>query len=210
MKKNRRISPVSDNQDKRNTYQTNIRRYNKAIKEGFYYEALLIDYAMMEDRLRSFLYHMGLLRTRSSYKANVNEVKKSLKGIIQTYKRPKENDYFNVTSISGKMKIVRCTLLWAEQELGDCEDKYLLSLRRQYDKYIDAERLMNALDDIERWCSYRNEIIHALMNKNVESTYQDIAFQAEEGMRLCRELDSQVDRLKTGNRIRKSIKLQNK
>ena len=206
----RQITPVSNNQDKRNTYQINIRRYNKAIKEGFYYEALLIDYAMMEDRLRSFLYHMGLLNTRSSHKADVNKVKKCLKGIIQTYKRPKENDYFNITSISGKIKIVRCTLLWAEEELGSCDDKYLLSLRNQYDKYIDSERLMNAINDIEKWCSYRNEIIHALMNKNIESTYKDIAFQAEEGMRLCRELDSQVDRLKTGNRIRRSLKLQNK
>ncbi len=180
------------------------------MREGFYYEALLIDYAMMEDRLRSFLYHMGLLNTRDSHKADVAKVKKSLKSIIQTYRRPKENDFFNITSISGKMKIVRCTLLWAEQELDDCEDKYLLSLRSQYDKYIDAERLMNALNDIEGWCSYRNEIIHALMNKNIESTYSDIASKAKEGMVLCRELDSQVDRLKTGNRIRRSIKLQNK
>lgn len=207
---NRQISPVSDNQDKRNTYQFNMRRYRKAVKEGFYYEALLIDYAMMEDRLRSFLYHIGLLNTRDSHKADVSKVKKSLRGIIQTYKRPKENDHFNITSISGKMKIVRCTLLWAEQESGSCDDKYLLSLRSQYDKYIDSERLMNAINDIEKWCSYRNEIIHALMNKNIESTYRDIAFQAEEGMRLCRELDGQVDRVKTGNRIRRSIKLQNK
>lgn len=206
----RQILPVSDNQDKKHTYQYNIRRYNKAMKEGFYYEALLIDYAMMEDRLRSFLYHMGLLNTRDSHKADVGKVKKSLKEIMQTYKRPEENDNFNIKSISGKMKIVRCTLLWAEQELEGCNDKYLLSLRNQYDKYIDAERLLNAFDDIENWCSYRNEIIHALMNKNIESTYKDIATKAEEGMRLCRELDAQVARLKTGNRIRKSIKLQNK
>lgn len=106
------------------------------------------------------------------------------------------------------MKIVRCSLLWAEQELGECDDRYLLALRSQYDKYIDAERLMNALNSIERWFSYRNEIIHALMNKNIESTYSDIASKAKEGMMLCRELDSQVDRLKTGNRIRRSIKLQ--
>ena len=206
----RLISPVSDNQDKKNTYQTNIRRFNKAVKEGFYFEAILIDYAMMEDRLRSFLYHMGLLRTRDSYKADVIKVKKSLKTMIQTYKRPDENDQFSILSISGKMKIVRCLVLWAEQESFDTDDIYLLTLRKQYDKYIDAERLKNSLYGIESWCAYRNEIIHALMNKNTDSMYKDLAFQAEEGMRLCRELDSQVDRIKTGNRIRKSVKLQNK
>ena len=206
----RQISPVVDSQDKKNTYQYNIRRYNKAMKEGFYFEALLIDYAMMEDRLRSFLYHMGLLNTRESHKADVKKVKKSLKSIIQKYKRSGESDNFSIISISGKMKIIRCTLLWAEQELNSSDDSYLLVLRNQYDKYIDTERFINTLNEIENWCAYRNEIIHALMNKNVESTYQDLAHQATEGMRLCRELDNQVGRLKTGNRIRKSMKLQNK
>lgn len=86
----RQISPVSDNQDKRNTYQLNIRRYNKAMKEGFYYEALLIDYAMMEDRLRSFLYHMGLLNTGSSHKADVSKVKESLRELYKHINGPKK------------------------------------------------------------------------------------------------------------------------
>ena len=64
----RLIDPVNDNKDKENTYRTNLRRYNKAMKEGFYFEAMLIDYAMMEDRLRSFLYHIGLLKYTGFYK----------------------------------------------------------------------------------------------------------------------------------------------
>lgn len=206
----RKIEPVTDNQDKSNTYKTNIRRYNKAMKEGFYYEAILIDYAMMEDRLRSFLYHMGLFNSRDSYKADVDKAKKSLKGIIQTYKRPKENGYFSVSSITGKMKIIRCTLIWAEQELSDCNDKYLLALRKQFDKYIDTGSLTETLGEIEDWCAYRNEIIHALMNKNIENIETELASKAEDGMRLCRELDSQVDKLKNGNKVRRSINLQNK
>ena len=206
----RKIEPVTDNQDKSNTYKTNIRRYNKAMKEGFYYEAILIDYAMMEDRLRSFLYHMGLLNSRDSYKADVDKAKKSLKGIIQTYKRPKENDFFSISNITGKMKIIRCTLIWAEQELVDCNDKYLLVLRKQFDKYIDTGSLAETLGEIEDWCAYRNEIIHALMNKSIENIELELAVKAEDGMRLCRELDSQVDKLKNGNKIRKSINLQNK
>ena len=60
----RRITPVTDNKDKKLTYSHNLKRYNKAMRDGFYFEAILISYAMMEDRLRSFLYHMGLSRTR--------------------------------------------------------------------------------------------------------------------------------------------------
>ena len=36
------IDPVKNNTDKQNTYRTNISRYNKAMKEGFLLEALLI------------------------------------------------------------------------------------------------------------------------------------------------------------------------
>ena len=180
------------------------------MREGFYFEAILIAYAMMEDRLRSFLYHIGLLNTRQSYKADVDKVKKSLRPIIQKYKKPDENDYFNITSISGKRKIVRCILQYAEEESNDCSDKYLIALRTQIDKYVDCESLMQTLEEIEQWCAYRNEIIHALMNKNLDSVYKELEDQAEKGMRLCRELDNQVDRIKTGNWIRRKSKLQNR
>ena len=101
-------------------------------------------------------------------------------------------------------------MIWAEQEMADCDDKYLLALRRQYDKYIDTGSLMETLSDIEDWCAYRNEIIHALMNKSIEDVELGLAEKAAYGMRLCRELDSQVDRLKNGNKIRRSLNLQNK
>ena len=58
MGKNKRyIKPVADTMDKQNTYREWIGKYNKAIRYEFYYEAILIDYALLEDRLRSFLYY---------------------------------------------------------------------------------------------------------------------------------------------------------
>ena len=84
------IDPVKNNTDKQNTYRTNISRYNKAMKEGFFLEALLIDYALMEDRLRSFLYHIGLLENRDSYSIDSDRAKKSLKPVIEEYKGEKD------------------------------------------------------------------------------------------------------------------------
>ena len=51
----RLIQPVSDNKDKQRTYTENMAKYKKAIAGEFFFEAMLIDYAMLEDRLRSFL-----------------------------------------------------------------------------------------------------------------------------------------------------------
>ena len=206
----RLINPATDNQDKKLTYSHNLKRYNKAMRDGFYFEAILISYAMMEDRLRSFLYHMGLFRTRDSHEANVKKAKHNLREIIREYKRTKENDNITVNTITGKMKIIRCTMRWAEAGNAHLEDNYLKALRTQYDKYLDTEAILQTLSEIEKWCKYRNEIIHSLMNKNIESAYKDAEFQAAEGMRLCRELDSYVKYIKKGNRIRRSLNLTDK
>ena len=177
------INPVKNNIDKQNTYRNNIARYNRAMREGFYLEALLIDYAVIEDRLRSFLYHIGLLKTKDSFKIDGGKAKESLKPIITEYKRKDENANFIYNSISGKMKIIRCTLMWAEQEDYNQEDKYLVALRRQY------------------------EVIHALLNKNMDSLYERLEAQAGKGMDLARFLDSQVKCVKKNNRIRRCINL---
>ena len=201
------IDPVNNNTDKQNTYRTNINRYNKAMKEGFFLEALLIDYAVMEDRLRSFLYHIGLLKNRGSHSIDCYRAKKSLKPIMETYYGKGKNSEFSYKAISGKMKIVRCTLMWADQEGYDTTDKYLTSLREQYDRYIDVDGLLATLDEIKDWCNYRNEVIHALLNKNSSSLDERLGAQAAKGMELARFLDAQVKEVKKYNRIRKSINL---
>ena len=205
----RRIKPVSDNTDKQNSYREYLRRYNKAMQEGFYLEAILIDYAIIEDRLRSFIYHLGLLNTKDSYKADGTKAKKCLKGIISDYKLNGENDHFNINSITGKIKIIRCTLLWAEQESFNSDDRYLKILRDQYDRYLDVDGLLDTLSEIDDWRDYRNEVIHSLFNKNTYSLNEEISVQAERGMQLARFVDNQVKCLKKGNRIRKSINLSN-
>ena len=45
----RLIEPVKSNTEKALTYRQMKGRYNKAMKEGFYFEAVAIDYAMIED-----------------------------------------------------------------------------------------------------------------------------------------------------------------
>ena len=50
----RKIRPVTDGVDKEATYKTQIERYDKAVKNGFYFEAMLIVYAIMEDSGRGF------------------------------------------------------------------------------------------------------------------------------------------------------------
>ena len=55
------INESKTGSDKQETYRTLLSRHKLAMKHGFYFEALLIDYAMLEDRLVAFLWRQGYL-----------------------------------------------------------------------------------------------------------------------------------------------------
>ena len=204
----RLIKPVKDNTEKMETYRHWLGQYNKAVKCGCYHEALLIDYAMLEDRLKSLLYHMGAYYDRNSYKANKGKAVKYLREIVVQYKRNSEDDGLNVSSISGKRKIIRSVLTWASETEYAGNDKYLRALKSQCES-IDTALVLQLFDEMEKWCDYRNEIIHALMNKNIYSVTEELAAKVEEGYRIARELDSQIRIFKKGGKVRKAAGLGN-
>lgn len=201
------IDPVANNLEKYYTYREYISRYKRAIKEAFYYEALLIDYAMLEDRLRSFLYHMGALRTRNSFSVDFKKSKLFLKQILEEYTDKDEAKNLGISSITGKMRILRCVALWAFNS-NDVkkDDSYEYVLKSRMEE-IDIDRLLQTLSSIQEWCKYRNEIIHCLLNKNIASVNLNLAEQAEKGFVLARELDAQLRLFKKGNFIRKKMRL---
>lgn len=204
----RKINAVVDNKDKARTYKVNCSKYKKAIQEEFYFEAMLISYAVLEDRLRSFLYHIGALANRNSIKINCMKTKNQLKDIVSLYKSDKENESLGITNITGKIKIIRCTLEWELCVNGGYEDdKYLVSLKNQYESNIDVQDALKTLAELFEWLDYRNEIIHALLNKNIDSLHTELKERTLQGMELARKIDSFVSCVKKRNYIRRSIGL---
>ena len=178
----RLIKPIENNTDKALTYRQMKGRYNKAMKEGFYFEAIAIGYAMIEDRLRSFIYHMGGLNTRSSLKLDNQTSKKFLIPLFNDYT---DNKYqgINVGNISTKYNLIRAVMNWVTNTEG-ARDNYQFKLKFACEN-LDAKDVFCCLDELEQWCKYRNEIIHALMNKNLSSLYTELAEKAEVGMKLA-------------------------
>lgn len=74
---------------------------------------------------------------------------------------------------------------------------------------IDVGGVIDTLKEMNVWLDYRNEIMHASMNKNVESLYDNLDTQVEKGMEYARFIDSQVKLMKKTNHVRKKMKLQN-
>ena len=200
----RKIKPVSDNLEKQQTYAKNMARYNSAMSQGFYFEALVIDYAMIEDRLRSMLYHMAMLKDRKQIKL-WNQTKDKLY-VMATFNGTGKPRY-SATTLSGKLAIVREAILWATGVTeGYGNDRYLTALKLQIES-LDADALLQTMDAIVQWKDYRNEIIHSLLNKNVDSIVEKAAEVALQGMQLARELDAHERLMKKGHTIRRSCGL---
>ena len=204
----RKIQPVADNTDKQRTYAENLKKYNVAMEHGFYFEAMLIVYAVMEDRLRSYLYHLGALKTRKSSEIDFSDAKDSLKKVVEEYKNEKESAGLGIGSISGKRKIIRCLLEWVANTAYTPEkNSYLGIVKNHLEGAADIGGILDCLNDIKEWCDYRNEVIHSLLNKNIDSLNEELAEQVMKGMKLARYLDSQVTSLKKRNVIRNKLKL---
>ena len=206
MEQERLIAPVADNRDKQRTYRENMRRYSQAMKYGFYLEAMFIDYAMLEDRLTSFLYHIGALDHRTDRKV-CGRTRPQLKA-IQGRMLQQEKPRLGVGTISGKCQILKSLLLWSrEPEAAQSQDRYLQALYSCITERLDVDGLLDWLDKLENWKNYRNEVIHTLLNKNVESLEQELPTRAREGNELGRYLDRQIGHLKEGNVIRRSVRM---
>lgn len=203
----KRINEAKDNKDKQQTYRTLLGRYKKALDNGFYFEALLIEYAMIEDRLRSFLFYIGAFREREAKNINVKKTKAKLRVLYYGTEELANGKKMNIDQISVKEDLIRKSIIWAINHEGTPDDDYLAVLKETYIGYLDLDGILSTLDEIDEWRRYRNEIIHGLLNKNIDAIKTDIKYEIEIGMKAARFLDGQIKNLKKKNNIRVKMKI---
>ena len=80
------IKAVTNNVSKQFTYKKLLGRYKLAIKSEFYFEAMIIVYAMLEDRLRSMLYYTGVLANREKLSLH-KKTKIQVRDIVAIYQK---------------------------------------------------------------------------------------------------------------------------
>ena len=201
---NRQVKVIVDNNDKSRTYSEMMQKYKKAIHDEFYFEAMLIEYAMLEDRTLSFLYHCGIQTMHSCFTIS-NISKKKLLHVSPPADGEKVKRY-SLNGLKNKLDIIALLLEWEEKPSDEIDDRYLKTLKNQLES-LDIELIQKTISDIYQWKDYRNEIIHGLLNKNIDNLQLNLSDMVEEGMRLARIIDDQVKILKKGNRIRRAANL---
>ena len=183
------IKPIETTKEKQETYKVLLEKYRKAMDEEFFIEAIMIAYSMMEDRLKSMIYHFGVFDSR-----NTLEISKVVKKNIENITGNRKYDF---NAIKEKIAFIKQIIDWYsssnffEQEYSP----YLKCLKDKIDG-LDVDALSGIFTKLNKWLEYRNEVMHASMNKNIDSLYEGLKTNAEVGMNYARELDSYVRVLK--------------
>lgn len=196
---------VSNNTEKFLAYRAQMARFKLAQKDGFYFEGIFILYAMMEDRLSAFLFHAGVVNN-SRLKITTNRrVKPDLTTIIN----PEGKNQYNLRNISHKRKVIQLIMEWSKTyQLNETSSDYKDMLAKQINRTPDLEGMPPTLSGIQDWCNSRNELVHALLNKGLESQNEKLCALTEDGFTYCRKLDNIVRAFKRRNTIRKQLKIQ--
>ena len=197
------IATVKNNKEKSLTYKSEIERYNKSINSGFYYEATLINYAILEDRVNAFLYYLDIVNRFPD--GNIRFYFNQNRDIFDIYGRyedeeissntytKKKSNYFS--KISNKIRLLRSIIEWyiyaVKSDLTICEQLLLKKLI-----ILDVDKLLTTFNELLEWCNYRNQIVHNLMYKKVTIIEKDLPIYLDKSYNNIRFLDLQISKLK--------------
>ena len=177
MDKKPKIKPVDSNKSKGKTYRVLMAQYKSAMENGYYGEAELITYAYIEDRLKAFLYYSDALNSRNATSINENMV-----DIMGSQK--------SINNISDKIEVIRSAFKACNQAKND--NLYAQHLKTVYRVSIDIREMKSKLKELEKWCDYRNEIVHAIFNTDLDALHSIYKEHVEKGFSLGRYFDHQV------------------
>ena len=197
------IKNIENNTDKYDTYRSLTAKHITAMKHGFFFEALLIDYAMLEDRLEAFLWAAGVMNDPGLYKLGNKNNKDTLRDMYNSYVG--EIKQTKLSNISAKIAVSKMLIDFGKTDYtGD--SKYLQALNKALHD-LDLDKLDSALSQLDDWRQYRNEVIHGAMSKNVYSLFESLEEKAKAGFEYARIIDNESKKLKRRQYVRKSVRM---
>lgn len=190
------IQNVADNNEKYISYQENFKRYYNAKKSGFYLECLWILYAMMEDRTSAFLYHIGFTAEKKrTAPAGSKKIRKEIREILGI--EDTTNIRYNFDSFGGKLSRIKQLLEWCNIKHDELSI-YQQDLIKIIQPVADSSEFIETLDYLEtEWRDKRNQLVHALFNKNTSVVMDELCRLVEDGYNAIRQLDAAVKKVKS-------------
>lgn len=194
---NTHIEMVESGFEKADNYRYQMERYNLAIQHEFYFEAIVIAYAMIEDRLLAFLHYAGVIdrRQQSDQTEHGIYVSSQCQKQINLLLKRNNNQKIKLNTINVKIEIIKNLMKLPENN----NDQYLDLVRAQIDRTINRNEFNALIQKLNTWLPLRDQIIHALMGKRTKEVLARQACIADEGLTIGRAIDNFVSKLKNGN-----------
>ena len=180
-----------------------ITRHKEAVKHGFCFEALLIDYAILEDRLVAFLWAAGVMNDMDNFSFGNKNNKAQLRTLYNSYM--KEDKIPRLQNIGTKINVI-LSLIDFSQQGYDGADRYLLALHKGMND-LNLQKISENLALLKDWLKYRNEVIHGAMTKDIYALYENIEEKAVQGLAYARVIDNEAKKLMRRDYIRKAVKM---
>ena len=200
-----KIATITTNMEKKTAYQLQMERFKRAKAGGFYLEAIFILYALIEDRLSAFLFHAGITNATREKITRNGKIRPHLDSALTVLntKQP------NIRNVSAKIKLIKELMAWStDYSVNEPTLNYLDALYKQINRTAGRDQMIETLTRIEGWCTYRNELVHALLNKKVEDQEKILQDLVYEGEACNRSLQNFVKSFKNRNTLRKSFNIQ--
>ena len=202
MAKRTEIQTTSTPEEKQETYKYLVSNLNKAMNSKFYFEGLLLVYAILEDRARSVLYHCGFTQGTDRSKAIKSEkIKREILAILEVEKRP------NYRSFNNKLNSIHKMINWALSDV-EPQTEYQRVLRKSIKSSHSLDKILSTVSYINgEWREKRNQLIHGLANKDYGAAQDAAKELCEEGIKAFRVLD-QFTKVLKNKKIRKQFNIQ--
>ena len=167
---------VKNNMEKYNSYREQTGKFKKAMSLEFYYEAIFISYAIMEDRLISFLDHIGLVTSKNA------KLSKRTSPYVRYMLNVKN---VNIKNISTKIDIIKHIINLTPEESEKLEERflqekgttkmkgYITELSLFLSEKIDSNEIKVKLEELNEWIDKRNRLIHGLLNKRTDDYFTE-------------------------------------
>jgi hypothetical protein len=172
------------NKNKYTIYRYSFARLNEAIANRFFFEAILIEYAIIEDRINSIFRRLGFLNESG----NLPEGKRKL--LIRTFHK----QTFRWNDISNKIKLIETLITLDSFSIPNFEDKtYLFELSLKIKSFNNE--IQQIIIHLLPWLKIRNRYVHALMEYKTTSLENDLKAFVTQGKIVIRLLDSFVKKI---------------
>lgn len=193
------IEIIKDNQDKKLTYKILNAKLKKSYNTDNFHEVINLSYAMIEDRLLTFLDLLFIIQKDNKKIYPTHIIDEIIRPILKYDLNAEVSKIYKINNLSTKLKIIKKIIQ------SNSNSNYILDCKRIIEKNIGIDNLLLWIKKVEFFSRARNEIVHASFNKNIIALKDILEKTAKESYILSLTIKKYVNLIKD-NHLQISVK----